>query len=330
MVNQPPETPFDTRLEQAVDWHVRLQGDADQGLWLEFTEWLEADPSHREAYEEVECLWRQVDKMPRTQSPGSIIDISSQRRPVPAPANLSRRWFLGVGAAAAAAAALVVTPPRYDGSPAGLEIFETAPGQRQTAKLADGSSIILNSGTRLTVSLSGDFRTVVLEKGEALFDVAKDPTRPFTVAAGERLVTVVGTAFNVRNLDQAVTVTVTRGLVDVGNGDGGGKVRLTPGQQISARQGQAPSAITTVDAQAVTSWTEGRLSFDNMPLPQVLAELSRHYPVPMHVEGTAADLHFSGVLRLERDQASVLGTLQGLLPIAVTRQGDSFVLSKRH
>ncbi|MGQ3045644.1 MAG: FecR family protein [Niveispirillum sp.] len=329
MVNRPPEAPLDPRLEQAADWHARLQGDADQAVWLEFTEWLEADAAHRIAYDKVEGLWRQLDTMPPAEQPAAIIDLASRRKaaPMPAPANLSRRWFLG-GAAAAAAALAVTLTSQYAVSPT-PQIFETAPGQRQTAKLADGSTIILNSGTRLSVAMLEDRRSIVLEKGEALFDVAKDPSRPFTVAAGERLVTVVGTAFNVRNLDTGVTVTVTRGLVDVGNADGTAKQRLTPGQQISALHGHAPSPVTAVDAPAVTAWAQGRLSFDNAPLPQVLMELSRHYPLPMRAEGAATGLHFSGVLRLDADQTTLLNNMQGLLPIAVVRQGDSFVLSKR-
>ena len=78
----------------------------------------------------------------------------------------------------------------------------------------------------------------------------------------------------------------------------------------------------------MTAWKDGRLVFDATPLPLVLAELSRHYPVPIRAAGAAADLRFSGVLRLE-DQAATLTALQSLLPVAVTRQGDSFVLSPR-
>lgn len=326
MVNRPPDLPLDPRLEQAADWHARLQGEADQAVWLAFTAWLETDPGHRDAYDVVERMWRQLDRVPAEAAPATIIDLASRRKPAPAPANPSRRWFLG-GAAAAVAALAVTLTGHYAVAPA-PEIFETPKGQRRTVQLADGSTVTLNSGTRLTVAMAEGRRAVVLEKGEALFDVAKDPSRPFTVTAGERLVTVVGTTFNVRHLDQAVTVTVTRGLVDVADKDGGGKVRLTPGQQISARQGHPPGPVTSVDAQAVTAWTDGRLSFDNAPLPQVLAELSHHYPVPMRAEGAAAALHFSGVLRLDGDQGQTLAALQGLLPIAVARQGDSFVLSK--
>ncbi|MFY8095381.1 MAG: FecR family protein [Niveispirillum sp.] len=331
MVNRPPDLPLDPRLEQAADWHARLQGDADQAVWLAFTEWLEADPRHRDAYDVVERTWRQLDRVPAETTTATVIDLTTRRRPAPQPgpqpASPSRRWFLG-GAAAAAAAMLAVTLTGRQGSGPTPEIFETPKGQRRTIQLADGSSVTLNSGTRLTVAITEDRRAVVLEQGEALFDVTKDPSRPFTVAAGEQLVTVVGTAFNVRHLDQAVTVTVTRGRVEVGGRDGRGKVGLTPGQQISARPGQAAGPVKTVDAQAATAWTDGRLSFDNAPLPQVLAELSHHYPVSMRTDGAAAALHFSGVLRLEADQGQTLAALRGLLPIAVARQGDSFVLSK--
>lgn len=328
MVNRPPDMPLDPRLEQAADWHARLQGDADQSVWLEFAEWLEADPNHRTAYDQVEAMWRQLDRLPAPAAP--VIDLAS-RRPAAGPAGSaapSRRWFLG-GAAAAAAVLAVTLAGQYAPPPA-PQIFETAPGQRRTVQLADGSSITLNSGTRVTVALADDRRILSLERGEALFDVVRDPARPFTVAAGDRLVTVVGTAFNIRNLDRTVTVTVTRGLVDVGAVDGRDRpLRLTPGQQVSAQAGQAAGPVGHVDVQAVTSWTEGRLSFDNAPLAQVLAELSRHYPLPMRADAGAAALRFSGVLRLEGDQAAVLSTLAGLLPIVVSRQGDSFILTKR-
>jgi transmembrane sensor len=330
MVNRSPDMPMDPRLEQAVDWHARLQGDADQAVWLEFTAWLEADPTHRAAYDQVEDLWRQLDGV--AAAPGTkqapeqrVVDFASRRRTSNPPANLSRRWFMGGSAVAAAAVLAVTLVGRRNDVPL-PEIYETAPGQRHTVRLADGSTVTLNSGTRLTVALSEQQRAVVLEKGEALFDVAKDPARPFTVAAGERLVTVVGTAFNVRHLDQSVTVTVARGLVDVGDRDGGGKVRLIPGQQVSAGVGKPLGPVVNVDPASVTAWREGRLVFDQVPLAQVLAELSQHYPLPMRAEGTAAQLRFSGVLRLEADQGAVLATLQSLMPVAVRHQGDSFVL----
>lgn len=324
MVNSPPDMTVDPRLEQAADWHARLQGDADQSVWLEFTQWLEADPSHRAAYDQVEALWRQLDDL-RPTAGASVIDLAGRR--AQASARPSRRWFLG-GAAAAAAAVALTMMGQFATAPA-PQIFETQPGQRRTVQLADGSSVTLNSGTRLTVAMADDRRSLVLERGEALFDVAKDPARPFTVTAGDRLVTVVGTAFNVRHLDLSVVVTVARGLVDVARQDGGDKIRLTPGQQIAAHQGQPHGPVVAVDAQAVTAWTDGRLSFDNAPLAQVLVELSRHYPVPMRADAGAADLRFSGVLRLDSDQTAVLTTLQRLMPIVVARRDDSFVLSKR-
>lgn len=329
MVNRPPDMPTDARLEQAADWHARLQGDADQTVWLDFAAWLEADPAHRAAYDQVENLWHQLDgvaaQAAREQAQPNVLAFASRRPAAAGPANLSRRWFMGGGVAAAAAILAVALVGQQNDQPL-PEMFETGTGQRRTLKLADGSSIILNGNTRLTVAMSDQQRSVVLERGEALFDVAKDPSRPFTVGVGDRLVTVVGTAFNIRHLDQSVTVTVARGLVDVGDRDGGGKVRLTPGQQVSARANQPLGPVVSVDAANVTAWRDGRLVFDQAPLAQVLAELSRYYPLPMRAEGAAAQLRFSGVLRLDGDQAAILGTLQSLMPVAVKRQDDSFVL----
>lgn len=333
MNSHPPETPLDPRLEQAADWHARLAGDdADGAVWLAFTEWLEADPRHRDAFHRVEEMWRALDgvkpaDMSVQPAPATVVSLAA-RRPVAANGNApSRRWFLG-GAAAAAVALGVATQWR-PGAPVTELAFATGIGERRRVDLPDGSSITLNSGTRLSVALSDTGRDVTLTGGEALFDVAKDPARPFTVAAGDHRVTVLGTAFNVRHLDGRMTVTVTRGRVEVADSARRQAVHLTPGQQVTAGDGQALGTVIPVDATMATAWTDGRLVFDAAPLSRVLTELSRHYPAPMRAEGAAAALSFSGVLRLGPDQAVLLDSLKGLMPVAVTREGEGYVLSMR-
>jgi len=136
-------------------------------------------------------------------------------------------------------AGLALLPPRGADQPAPT-VFEAARGQNRRIDLADGSHVDLGGGSRLLVSLGRSERRVELASadGEAAFDVAKDPARPFVIRAGDHAITVVGTEFDVRRAAGSLMVTVRRGVVEVARlAPGSRHVRLTPGQQYSHKSG---------------------------------------------------------------------------------------------
>src|SRR5204863_1747502 len=124
-----------------------------------------------------------------------------------------RGWLAAGGLAAAATIALSILPPSVLSPP--TQSFATATAEHRSVTLADGSTLDLNAGTRLTVTLGVRERRVVMAEGEAVFDVAPDKSRPFLIAAGDRTVRVVGTRFDVRRRAGRLSVTVERGLVEV-------------------------------------------------------------------------------------------------------------------
>src|SRR5690606_34928319 len=120
------------------------------------------------------------------------------------------RWPLHAAAAAAGIAAMIGSGIWYT---QGQSMLTTKVGERRILTLADGSTVMLNTDTRLRVRFSDSHRTVFLENGEASFDVAKDAARPFIVKAGNTQIAAIGTTFDVRWLGQALAVTLVQGRV---------------------------------------------------------------------------------------------------------------------
>jgi transmembrane sensor len=142
--------------------------------------------------------------------------------------------------------------------------------------------VTLNTASRLSVEFSTHRRAVTLIEGEALFDVAKDRSRPFVVTAGATEVRAVGTSFTVRRLEnQPVQVLVREGVVEVTQSDHPipTPLRASLNTEVTAPAGDAQPALATVAAPELDrqlAWREGRLSFEGQTLTQAAAEFARY------------------------------------------------------
>lgn len=311
----------DERLEAASDWVVRLQaGDLDDAL--AFDAWLEADPANREAYDAALAVWRAYDAAAPAVL-GELRRREARRRP------LRRGWVGGaaLAAAAAIAAAVVILPGRAP-QPA-AEAYATAVGERRSLRLADGSQVELNAGTKLTVAFARDARRVTLSEGEAIFDVAHEPARPFLITAGDRTVRVVGTQFDVRRRDGRLSVTVARGLVEVRPTAGAGRAyRLHPGQQLRHRDGEEAVELGLAAPADVFGWREGRLVFHDQPLSEVIAEANLQLRRPIRLEDPSlAATRVSGVLQFD-DEDAVAHRLALLAPVTPIESPDGVLLRR--
>ena len=192
--------------------------------------------------------------------------------------------------------------------------------------MADGSHLVLNSGSSARVRLAANHRTVNLESGEALFDVVHDPARPFEVRAGKTVIRDIGTTFNVRRQNEGLTLTVLRGSVAV-SGGGLGSRSLTEGDQIQVAGGAAVQSKLE-DPDAVSAWRVGRLVYRDQSLSDIVADLNRYLPIPVSVDASAGSLRFSGVLQLDREDV-MLRRLEGLLPVRATSTPQGARLTSR-
>ncbi len=326
-MNESLQEGIDATRDAAADWLMRMRApQADETDWLAFEAWLEASPDHAAAYDAAMALWEELD------AAGPAIKIaldphgpSARRQRPPPPLGASRRWTMAAGLAAAA---LVVAVVPWRDITAPTTVYATGKGERRTVTLADGTRIDLNAGSKISVKLGSRERRVVMEDAEAVFDVTKDPKRPFVIASGDRTVRVVGTQFDVRRRDGRIAVTVARGIVEVrpAAGAAGQAVRLTPGLRLDHVEGAAHSELSKVTPQEVFDWRTGRLVYRDRPLEEVVADLNRYTETPLKLaDARTGQIKFSGVLVLDDHQA-VVRRLVMLAPITSVPTRDSILL----
>ena len=300
----------DGRRAEAADWVVRLQtADLTEDQALAFDAWLSASDDNARAYDAALGVMFEVE----ASAPRIAFDL--RRLPVPRPANSRRGWIVAGGMAAAATVALAIMPVSLLSAPP--QTYTTAKGEHRTVTLADGTKVDLNAGTRMTVTLARHERRVSMPEGEAVFDVAKDHSRPFLIAAGDRTVRVVGTRFDVRRREGQLSVTVDRGVVEVRpNEDARGRAfRLHPGQRLDHAEGAADAHVRAVEPADVYAWRTGRLIYRDQPLGDVVADLNQQFARQISLDDPAlAATRFSGVLVLD-DQDAVIRRLALLAPL---------------
>lgn len=153
---------------------------------------------------------------------------------------------------------------------------------KQYLHLPDGSSVLMNEGSTLSYSpelFDKGLRTVELE-GEAYFDVKHDPTSVFQVRAGKVVTRVLGTAFNISMKQSQVTVTVTRGLVEVSEDD---RVytKVKPDEQVTINTETSQFQTASLDAEEELSWRSNYLIFDNISINEVQQLIESHYGVDL-------------------------------------------------
>ncbi len=324
--------------EQAIAWLVRLHAGAEaetDTAWTDLEAWLSEDPAHLDAFERVESLWAELGDRavevaarlaPDDLHEAQILPFAPARALVAPPARSlrSRAWAVwgSAGAVAAAAAVAVLTL-----APVAPTAYATGRGETRHIMLQDGTQIDLNSGSRIAVSFDGHARRVKVEDAEASFDVAHDSARPFLISVGDQQIRVVGTQFNVRRRDAGLTLTVSRGVVEVRPLAGESQaVRLFAGDQLAHRDGDAGSMVSHVAAADAFAWRQHRLICHACTLGGVAGDLNRTFAIPVDVDASARLLTFTGVLVLD-DEDAVVKRLGEFLPIKADRSSGRIALS---
>ncbi len=289
------------------DWTVDDQAQLDV--------WLDAAILNRVAFLRLETAWEQTRRLPalapgagrRSVPPRDGWNVSpffERRQGEALPAARFRQPL--TWAAALLPAALLAGWYLWPGD----RTFETPIGATASIPLQDGSNVTLNTASRIRIALDDRERRIELRSGEAFFDVAKDPTRPFIVEAGARRIVAVGTKFSVRRDGSAVSVIVTEGAVRFDADDAGlleaGAVAQTRGDEV------AVVSKTVREAEEALSWRTGYLTFDETALGEVVAEFNRYTPRPIRI-GSARleDLRITGRFRATNTDAFIRVVEQG-------------------
>lgn len=250
-----------------------------------FATWIGESFAHRTAFLRVLAAWQRADRL------SAFTDIRpAPRQVIPGVAKLAAAVALFAVAGLSVLAVMNRTGEEMAGSALVAQTFETELGGQETVTLPDGSVIELNTDTVILADVTGEHRHVELLRGEAYFEIAHDPSRPFTIAVGDETVTVLGTKFSVQKLETGIEVMVTEGRVQIE--ERAAEVPLTyvaGGQRALTSAGSVLVEKQDVaETQREMSWRTGRLDFADTPLSKVAAEFNRYNETKLVIADDAA------------------------------------------
>lgn len=281
---------------EAAEWRTRLGAPSvDLADLAAFRDWR-AEPAHREAYDRIERLWGRAAALEDDPEIRRAVDqaASSARRRGAS----RRRNEIAWGAAATAAAVLVLVS-----SLGGPSVYAAPPLSARLVRLNDGTTVHMDAGSRILVTYRQESRAVTLAAGRALFEVARDRERPFSVVARTARVTALGTVFVVDRLDPDLPVTLVEGRVKVmRDGPTSRAWLLQPGQSVEALA--ADPHPVSVDVDQATAFVSGRLIFRDRPLDEAVDEINRYAQRPITLTADAPrSARISGVFRAGEEAA---------------------------
>jgi transmembrane sensor len=305
-------------LEEASNWFIEFRaGDVDARARQEFHAWLRRSPDHIQAYLDIAATYAEL---PAPVTNGAIdlqVFIDKARASVdlnvvsldvrkaansPSPQQRHARAAGARRALSIAASVLFVALALASWFYVERETYGTDIGEQRSFALADGSTIQLNSRSRVRVRYTHAERRIDLIEGQALFQVAKNAQRPFVVHVNDTQVRAVGTQFDVYRRPSGTVVTVIEGRVAVAGSAVSGQspsvevpdILLIAGEQLTVSPQLATKPLA-VNPNTATAWTQRQLIFDNASLSEVVEEFNRYSTRPLAIDaGDFADFHVSG------------------------------------
>lgn len=315
-------------LQNAARWHARMHADECTDTdRTAFEQWRRSDVAHAQAYALAERTSMKLDRLsedPRLRAlaqlaaPPSIVDTKSI-----APRQ-TLRWIIPAALAASVALSALVlgfVPEAWNRDTSGVA-YESPVDSTRVVTLDDGSTVQLDVGTRMLVSLSPDSRRIKLLSGRAVFNVAHDRSRPFSVMAAYSRTTALGTRFQVQLGSEQVVVTLEQGSVAIDNEASvpGWHEQLIPGEQLNVDLKTAMRNKAIVDPGVATSWTRGRHLFRGTPLHEAIDEVNRYAKRKVRIgDPSLAELPVAGNF-IVGDSDMIIAAFAAVLPL---RAGDA-------
>lgn len=267
--------------DEALDWFLVLKEDASEKQRKQFSAWLNTSEQHRQEFSKLEEIWgasafkKAVSEL-KTNPKQRLANEGHQRRAFPRLAGV------------AAALALIVGAMQFPDWWLDLQAdYTTQSAEMRQVFLPDGSSMLMNSETAVTLDFEGMQRHVHVLQGEAYFDVLHDARRPFQVTGGFGDVTVLGTAFSVLASGNEDRVVLERGRVELTPQNAAADAQeLKPGE-LSRISSKGIEETKEVNPAEVLAWREGRLVLEDVPLAQAIEEIGRYYNSSIFITSSA-------------------------------------------
>lgn len=293
--------------------------DAADAAHVQLDAWRQRSAANEAAYAQARMQWQMLNAVaPQLQDRLPPPRAGHVRRP-------ARRALLGL--AALGTAGMSVLMWRHYQTPSFCQQLATGTAQLKHIDLPDGSRIDLSARTVLQVTLYPGRREVMLESGEARFQVTRDETRPFIVRARRASVLVLGTVFTVADRAGRTSVAVERGRVRVEPVETNSpRFELTDRQGMSWQDGERPVAAPLSRGADIAAWRDGWLVFDNMPLSMALPEINAFRDRPIALADPAlGTLTLTGRFRTG-NAPQLLDALATMLPLRASRREDGSTL----
>lgn len=362
---------------EAAEWLVEFREESvDPQLRAQFNRWVRQSPEHIRAYLEVAAFWADVPRLVAKDDvdvealiaygrgddnvvPLPRLAISPQLPPkeplsapfTPKPTPRQRR--IGLLAAGIAMLGLATGALIHFRMQSG--VYATEVGEQRSFNLEDGSNVELNARSRIRVRFTAQARTIDLLEGQALFHVAPDPSRPFSVTSGNTWIRAVGTQFDVYRKEDGTTVSVVEGRVAVllnqpvarqqsaernattatgseapkpNDGDADTKLLLSAGEQIIVTA-QAAVRPKQADVSTLTAWTQRQIVFHASSLSEVCEQFNRYNRKQLVIDDPELrDVRVSGVFSTT-DPTSLLRFLHERVRLVMTEKDGRIVISRK-
>jgi transmembrane sensor len=300
-------------ISAAAKWYARLRsGIATDSDLADWNEWLVCDPAHRQAWQRMLDVGEQMASVPGVLAAPALRGAAR-----------SRRQVLRAVLLLASAGALGQLGWRSETSQKLFADFHTGVGERREFRLADGSSLLLNTDTSVNLRYDGHQRELQLLRGEIRVATAVDPLqRPFRVQTRHGTVLALGTRFIVRSEDRRDAVAVLEKAVEVRSTGDSSTMRVEAGQTLDF-DSHAFGAVRRNDA-TVGAWQQGSIIAIDSPLADVLADLSRYRPGVLRCDPAIARLKVSGAFPIDNTDLA-LAALESGFGLRITRYSRYWV-----
>ncbi len=317
-----------TLLAEAAAWHERIIDTPDRAARNAFEAWRSSSDEHARAYEQVFTVRRNAASLAGEPAilalrHEAVTRAMFQRRPARAKRMIALTVLTLAGAPLAAfgISHWVQRPVERPVE----EVFRTDVGQQAKLILPDGSRVTLDTASQLRIAFTDAQRKVVLE-GQAWFEL-KGSSRPFTISAGDRILTADEGSFDVRTDPGLVRVLAMDGRAAVRptGTDDAPAVTLEPGRMLAVH-GSQTSIRRPENPSVFTSWRDGLVQFDNVRLSDAVGELNRYRRQPIRIaDDRAAAVRISGSFRTAETPAFVDALTIGF-PVRVKQEGNAEII----
>lgn len=312
-------------MKNKVDYIIAriLAHEASSDDMLLFSQWLNESDSNKQKFRLLKSYWDAEVSFNNTLIPSISSDKMEQALLKQIHKNKIRH-FIRITIPAAATIALLL----------GLSVFLFSEYSKKQVKayytyitddhkssftMNDGTIVTLNKNSRLkyTDNFNKNDRGVILE-GEAYFEVAKDPSKPFYVDVNNARVTVLGTHFNVKEDKESdiITTTLIEGSVLFeANKD---RMKMEPNQQLVYCERTQKMDVNQVDADSFISWKTNLLKYKSIPFIYLISDLEKNYSVSIQVENQSLlkpDVTVSGTFEKDQNIEQILKVIAKSLPI---------------